>query len=357
MHADYVFQVATPFSTGTGVYLPGRGLVITNEHVVRDNATVVIGSEKAKEQLATVTYLDPYYDLAFLVPERKIELPPLPLATAPLEVEEAVTALGQQFGHAIRVSQGKVLDLNYQHHGIRFVLHDAWQEAEHSGGPLFNAAGELVGINMYDIQEGKGKSLSLPVEQVLDCLNQYLAGSGRPAARCFNCQKVIFEEVLDPNSRCPGCGSEITLPDEVEDYSPSGIPSTVEKIIKAAGHDPRLARRGPNLWSIRQGSAIIQLAYHEDSGLVTGDAYLCSLPELPNPELFAFLLKENYRLQQLTFSTFGRDIVLSLLIYDRYLTVETALPQFEHLFSKADDYDNVLVEKYDARWLDQPKGR
>lgn len=351
MLSDYVFQVATPFSTGTGVYLPGRGLVITNEHVVRDNATVVIGSEKAQEQLATVTYLDPYYDLAFLVPERRIELPTLPLSDRPLEIGEAVKALGQHFGNSIRVSEGSILALEHLHHGINFVMHDAWQEAEHSGGPLFNAAGELVGINMYDIQEGKGKSLSLPVSQVIDCLNHYSSGNGRPASRCFSCRKVIFEVVLNPTAHCPNCGSEITLPDAVEDYSPAGIPATVEEIIQAAGHDPRLARRGPNLWSIRQGSAIIQLAYHEDSGLVTGDAYLCSLPDLPNPELFAFLLKENFNLQQLTFSTFGRDIVLSLLIYDRYLTVETALPRFEHLFAKADDYDDVLVKEYGAKWL------
>ncbi|MEM6772970.1 MAG: serine protease, partial [Bacteroidota bacterium] len=337
--------------TGTGVYLPGRGLVITNEHVVRDNATVVIGSEKEQQQLATVTYLDPYYDLAFLVPERRIELPVLPLANKPLEAGQTVKALGQISRKNIRTSEGIVLELAHPHHGIDFVLHDAWQEAEHSGGPLFNTDGELVGINMYDIQEAKGKSLSLPIQQVVDCLDRYAKGNGRPASRCFNCQEVIFEVVLNPTAHCPSCGSEITLPDAVEDYTPTGIPATVEAIIKASGHDPRLARRGPNLWSIRQGSAIIQLAYHEDSGLVTGDAYLCSLPDLPNPELFAFLLKENFKLQQLTFSTFGRDIVLSLLIYDRYLTVETALPHFEHLFKKADDYDNVLVEGFGGKWL------
>lgn len=349
---DYVFQVATPFSTGTGVYLPDHGLLVTNEHVVRDNATVVIGSEKEEEQLADVVYLDPYYDLAFLRPSGNFNLAPLNLAATSPEAGETVTALGQHFGHPIRISKGQVLKTDYEHHGINLLLHDAWQEAEHSGGPLFNEAGELAGINMYDIQEGKGKALSLPIPQVKDSLERYLEGKGRPASRCFNCQKVIFEGVLNLTVHCPNCGSEITLPGDVEDFTPNGIPATVEAIIAASNHNPILARRGPNLWSIRQGSAIIQLAYHEDSGLVTGDAYLCSLPELPNPELFAFLLRENFKLQQLTFSTFGRDIVLSLLIYDRYLTVETALPRFEHLFAKADDYDNRLVDEFGAKWLE-----
>lgn len=351
MLTEYVFQVATPFSTGTGVLLPGPGLIVTNEHVVRDNATVVVGSECEAEQLARVVYLDPFYDLAFLLPQSDCPLPGLPFAAAELRPGDPVTALGQHFGHPIRISRGRVIETEHEHHGIGFVLHDAWQEAEHSGGPLFNAAGELAGINMYDIQEGKGKALSLPAAKVRQCLRQFTAGSGRPATRCFSCRQVIFEAVFHPTAHCPNCGSTITLPDDVEDYTPAGIPATVEAIIDASGHDARLARRGPSLWSIRQGSADIQLAYHEDSGLVTGDAYLCALPDLPSPGLFAFLLRENFNLQQLTFSTFGRDIVLSLLVYDRYLSVETALPRFEHLFAKADDYDDVLVEQFGAKWL------
>lgn len=351
MLSPYVFQVATPFSTGTGVYLPEYGLVVTNEHVVRDNSTVVIGSESTSEQLAKVVYLDSHYDLAFLKPDDKPDLPQLVLATSPPAVGQKVTAIGQHFGHPIRVSTGQVLELGHEHHGIGFIMHDAWQKAAVSGGPLFNVAGELAGINMYDIQEGKGRALSLPAAIVEQCLKDYIGGKGRPAARCFNCQGVIYETEVNPTGFCPKCGSELTLPGMVEDYQPTGVSATVEAIIKTAGHAPRMARRGPNLWSIRQGSAIIQLAYHEDSGLVTGDAYLCSLPDLPNAELFAFLLRENCKLQQLTFSTFGRDIVLSLLIYDRYLTVETALPRFEHLFAKADKYDNLLVDKFGGKWL------
>jgi len=351
MLSPYVFQVATPFSTGTGVYLPAVDLLVTNEHVVRDNATVVVGSEKESEQLAQVVYLDAYYDLAFLKPEKPFDLPPLRITEEAPPVGADIIAIGQHFGHPLRVSKGKVLELGYLRHGIDFIMHDALQEAAHSGGPLFTPAGELAGINMYDIQEGKGRALSLPVSRLQECLDRFHEGKGRAAARCFTCKKVIFEIIVNPKGHCPNCGSEIVLPDMLEDYAPTGVSATVEDIIQTAGHDPRLARRGPNLWSIRQGSALIQLAYHEDSGLVTGDAYLCSLPDITDAELFAYLLRENCKLRQLTFSTFGRDIVLSLLIYDRYLTVDTALPRFEHLFAKADHYDDELVQKFGARWL------
>lgn len=350
MLANYVFQVATPFSTGTGIYLPAPALIVTNEHVVRDNATVVIGSEEEDEQLATVVYLDSYYDLAFLKPAKAFDLPPLSLAKDSLEVGLAVIAMSQHFGQPVRISKGKIQDLAYQHHDIDFILHDAWQKAAHSGGPLFTDTGALAGINMYDIQEGKGRALSLPAAKVQECLDRFAEGQGRPASRCFNCQEVIFKVLLNPKGHCPNCGAELLLPDMVEDYVATGVSATVEDIITTAGHNAHLARRGPNLWSIRQGSAIIQIAYHEDSGLVTGDAYLCSLPDLPNPNLFAFLLRENHKLSQLTFSTFGQDIILSLLIYDRYLAVKTALPRFEHLFRKADEYDNILVQEYGARW-------
>jgi len=118
MLSPYVFQVATPFSTGTGVYLPEYGLVVTNEHVVRDNSTVVIGSDSIPEQLARVVYLDAYYDLAFLLPDDKPDLPPLVLASVLPSVTEQVTAIGQHFGHPLRVSDGAVLETEHDHHGI-----------------------------------------------------------------------------------------------------------------------------------------------------------------------------------------------------------------------------------------------
>lgn len=277
-------QVATQFSTGTGLYLPEYRLVVTSEHVVSGTASVVISDTSMADRLATIVYLDQVHDLALLRTHEELQLP----QPSPVEVAEFL------------VKTGLAPTLTYA--------------------------------------------------RLLEQLVAFSVGGGRRAARCFNCERLIFEDPLNPRGHCPHCGEAITLPSMVSDPVPTGISATLEQIVTRAGYDPRLARRGPYLWSILRGSATIQLAYHEDSGLVTGDAYLCQLPEMPTAELFAYLLRENHRLRELTFSTYGRDIVLSLLIYDRYLTLETALPHFEHLFERADAYDDVLVERFGADW-------
>ncbi len=346
----HVFQVATPFSTGSGTYLPGPELVVTNEHVVRDNASVVVGRAGGREQLARVVYLDPYYDLAFLRLLVAVETGRLEILDRLPETGTPVVSVGQHFGEQRRTDHGELLGTGYAWHGIEYLLHDARSVGTLCGGGLYDNEGRLIGINMQDAPEGKDRSLSLPSVTLLRVLEEFSAGDGLPGARCFNCHRITFETDQQLRGRCPHCASELTLPSMVEDPDPTGVNATIEEIIRTGGHDARLARRGPNLWNIRRGSANIQLAYHEESGLVTGDAYLCSLPALPGAELFAYLLRENARLRQLSFSTYGRDIILSLLIYDRYLSVETALPRFEYLFDQADTYDNILVEEYGAVW-------
>jgi len=61
-----VIQIATPFSIGTGFYLKEYDLIITNEHVVRNNKDVVVEGKGVQRVLSSVRYLDPKFDLAFV---------------------------------------------------------------------------------------------------------------------------------------------------------------------------------------------------------------------------------------------------------------------------------------------------
>ena len=121
-------------------------------------------------------------------------------------------------------------------------------------------------------------------------------------------------------------------------------------MLEKAGHNVQLSRRGPNNWEMQKGSAKINISYYEKTGLITGDAYLCLLPQRNIKKLYEYLLRQNYETESLTFSIKEQDIILSLLIYDRYLNVDTGLKLFEHLFERADYYDNILVEEYGALW-------
>ena len=66
--------------------------------------------------------------------------------------------------------------------------------------------------------------------------------------------------------------------------------------------------------------------------------------------LYEYLLKQNGQMDGLSFSVKDQDVILSLLIFDRYFNVETGLKLFENLIAKADYYDNILVEKFGAHW-------
>ena len=125
---------------------------------------------------------------------------------------------------------------------------------------------------------------------------------------------------------------------------------TIEEMLGQSGHNVQLSRRGPNNWEITQGSAKINISYYEKTGLITGDAYLCLLPKSNIKPLYEYLLRQNYVMDGMTFSIKDQDIILSLLIYDRYLNADTGMELFNHLFEKADHYDNILVEEYGALW-------
>lgn len=351
-YRDVVVQIATPFSTGTGFFLKKYGLIITNEHVARDNKYVIVESNIMQKQLADIIYIDPAYDLAFLKPEQ-IDLEKFPdIHFAPdtqLNEGESVIAVGHPFGLHYSATRGIISNLKEDNNDIEYIQHDAALNPGNSGGPLINNKAEVIGINTFIVNNSNNIGFSLPVRYLQKSLDEFTATKQLCGARCQSCKNVVTELSVS-DGYCNYCGSKMTLPSQIEPYQPFGISKTIEDIIEQTKHRPILSRRGSNQWEIEEGSAKISISYYEETGLITGDAYLCLLPKQNIAPIYEYLLKQNFLSEGVSFSVREQNIVLSLFIFDRYLNKETGYKLFKELFEKADYYDNILVEKYNATW-------
>lgn len=347
---DAVIQIATPYSTGTGFFLEKENLIITNDHVIRGNKEVVINGSKFKKQLSKLLYADPKYDLAFLEAPGEHQMTDVDLGTVgELTEGDNVVAVGHPFGLKFTATKGIISNMQHQMGEIKYIQHDAALNPGNSGGPLVDMNASVIGVNTFIIRDGNNIGFSLPVDYLKDTLIEFKEGKGEEGARCYSCENIVFSNTID-KGYCPHCGTKMILPSNVEPYKPAGVNSHIEKMLEKLGYDVSLSRIGPNQWEILKGSATLNISYHEKSGLIVADAYLALLPKKNIKPLYTYILKENYNNKNLTLSVRGTDIILSLLIFDRYFNIETAKPVFEALFQKADHYDNILVEEFGALW-------
>lgn len=347
-YKDIVVQIATPFSVGTGFYLKDYDLIITNEHVVRNNKSVVLEGKGFTRSLNPVLYVDPKFDLAFVKAPVPNQLGYAQLAEIKnLEDGESVLAVGHPFGLKYTATTGIISNSAHFQNEISYIQHDAALNPGNSGGPLIDEDGKVIGVNTFIIQNGQNIGFSLPFNYLLDSLNEFSVGDKKPAVRCTSCANIVFE----PNNEkkfCPHCGAKMKMISDIENYIPTGVKREIEDALQTLNYDVPLTRRGPYNWEISEGSAKIILSYHEDSGMIAGDATICSLPKENIKAIYTYLLQQNYDLRGLSFSIRNNDIVLSVLIFDHYFKPETGLRILKNLFEKANYYDDLLIQNFGA---------
>lgn len=159
----------------TGVVI-GNGLIATAHHVVNKEKGIKIGLEGG-EATAELVGRDPTTDLALL--KTDANLAKMPLAADVGQVGNLVLALGRP-GQSVRAAMGIISALgDAWRTGMggtidRYVQNDVVMYPGFSGGPLVNAAGEMVGINTSAL--ARGVSLTIPastVQRVTDALAQH----------------------------------------------------------------------------------------------------------------------------------------------------------------------------------------
>jgi serine protease Do len=158
---------------GSGFFVSADGYVVTNNHVVANAVKVDVVMDDGTALTAKVVGTDPKTDVALVKVEgRRTDFPFVAFADTAPRIGEWVIAMGNPFGLGGTVTSGIV---SAQGRDIGsgpyddFMQIDAAVNRGNSGGPTFNTAGQVVGMNtaIYSPSGGSvGIAFAIPASTV-----------------------------------------------------------------------------------------------------------------------------------------------------------------------------------------------
>jgi serine protease Do len=168
---------------GSGFIINASGIVVTNNHVVKDAHTVTVTLSNGETYPAKIIGTDPKTDLAVLKINAGHPLPYVELGDSrDVEPGEWVVAMGNPFGLGGTVTAGIVSAMGrdigdgpYD----KFIQIDAPINEGNSGGPLFDQHGQVIGINTAILTPTGGSvgiGFAIPSDMVKRVVSQLVAG-------------------------------------------------------------------------------------------------------------------------------------------------------------------------------------
>lgn len=170
---------------GSGFVIEGNGIVITNKHVISEEADYSIITNDNKEYKVTNIYKHPSIDLAILEVAGSGFTPITLGDSSKIKLGEPVYAIGTTMGDLTNsVTSGIVSGLGRgiiagdPHEGEIDQLEDAIQtdaaiNPGNSGGPLINSSAEVVGINTAGSSDGQNIGFAIPINVIKDFVTNY----------------------------------------------------------------------------------------------------------------------------------------------------------------------------------------
>ncbi len=171
-------------SMGSGFIINSNGYIITNAHVIGDGQyeKITVSLIDGSTEVGEVLWYDTTLDLA-IVKINKTGLPTVELGNSDeLKIGEPAVAIGNPMTLDLErtVTQGIISGLN---RSIAFddgtvieplIQTDASINAGNSGGPLFNAKGQVIGINTAKMSTAEGLGFSIPINTAKPIIDQII---------------------------------------------------------------------------------------------------------------------------------------------------------------------------------------
>ena len=200
--------------SGSGFFVSADGLVVTNKHVVSDEAaTYTVVMNGGKEFEAKVLGKDPNNDIAVLKVEGT-DFPVLPLGDSDaIKVGQIAIAIGNPLGEfANSVSRGIVSGVQrdvtagsgfgQEERLTNIIQTDAAINPGNSGGPLFNINGQVIGVNVAVAQGAENIGFALPINDVKRIVEQ-VKTTGRIATPYIGVRHILLNEQVAKQLELP----------------------------------------------------------------------------------------------------------------------------------------------------------
>src|SRR6266568_6806848 len=180
-----VVTVIAESGHGTGFFVDGKGLILTNQHVVAQSQYLAVQFDREHKIAARLIASDAQKDVALLW----ANMSALPNATpavlasssgshAPVQEGERVFTIGSPLSLDKIITTGIISKVD-----AHTIMSDININPGNSGGPLFNGAGQVIGLTTFGTRgvDGPGVSGTVRIEEALALLEQNRArATGTP---------------------------------------------------------------------------------------------------------------------------------------------------------------------------------
>lgn len=174
---------------GSGFFIRSDGHILTNAHVINKAKKITVITDNGKTYEAKIVGVDTPSDLAVLKISGKSKngqpetFKHIKFGNADkARIGDKVLTFGNPYGLGVSVSQGIIsaksrnIGLNEQ----QYIQTDAAINQGNSGGPMFNLAGEVIGVNaaIFTAKGASGVGFSLP-SNIANWVSSQLIDSGK----------------------------------------------------------------------------------------------------------------------------------------------------------------------------------
>src|SRR3984957_18705860 len=173
-----VVSVSSDGRNGTGIVWDDEGHIVTAYHVVQGLEEVEVGSDSGETFTAKVVGHDKSSDLALLKIEGKLR----PIAkgdSESLRVGQFVLALANPYATKASATSGIITGVKRNIGGWwgisidEAIITDAQVNPGYSGGPLVDASGKMIGLNVASVSS---RGIAIPINTISKSFERLASG-------------------------------------------------------------------------------------------------------------------------------------------------------------------------------------